>query len=93
MGHPVEEPVSAPRLGRSIDHRRNGGDPRLFNIVEKQLGGAKDIKPRELEIGPGRPAIGVTLEQVDLGGKHVGERGSACFSSKSRDYLDPGIRS
>ena len=59
------------RFGRSIDHRRHGGDPRLFNIVEQQLGGAEDVEPGELEVAPRGPAVGVALEQVDLGGKHV----------------------
>ena len=59
------------RFGRSIDHRRHGGDPRLFNIVEQQLGGAEDVEPGELEVVPRGPAVGVALEQVDLGGKHV----------------------
>ena len=59
------------RLGRRISHRRHGGDPRLFNIVEQQLGGAEDVEPGELKVRPGGPAVGVALEQVDLGGEHV----------------------
>ena len=58
-------------FGRSIDHGRHGGDPRLLNIVEQQLCGAEDVEPGELEVGPGGPAVGVALEHVDLGGKDV----------------------
>ena len=48
MDNPAEEPVPVTRLGRSIDYRWNGGYPRLFNIVEQQLGGAKEVEPGEL---------------------------------------------
>ena len=63
--------MSMTRFGRSVVHRRHGGYPRFFKIVEQQLGGAEDVEPGELEVGPRGPAVGVALEQVDLGGEHV----------------------
>src|SRR5262249_30815412 len=71
VDHSVEETVSMPRFGRSIDHRRHGGDPRFFDVAEQKLGGAEDVEPGELEVEPCGPAVGVALEQIDLGGEHV----------------------
>ena len=50
---------------------RHGGNPRFLDIVEQKLGGAKDVEPGELEVVPGRPSVGVGLEQVDLRGGDI----------------------
>ena len=50
---------------------RHSDDPRLLDVVEQELGRAQDVEPGELEVVPGRPSIGVGLEQVDLRGGDV----------------------
>jgi len=46
-------------------------DPRLLHVIEQQLGRAQHVEAGQLEVVPGRPAVGVGLEEVDLGPQHL----------------------